>query len=201
MIVSVHGRNLEVRIHNSMHAHRQTLSGENLNKIAVTLRRLPHQHLGALARVEIRQRARAGGSTNQIGGRNRRIPPEQSSIPREERSYFIVLDIDSFESSWNNKPNGLLYTLLHEVGHVADWSTGAFEWIQNNDRPGYNAICNRVHNGKTENNQEKFADAYADLFFYQGEPRGNVRSVEAVWGTPLFDGLRSEIMIQNSAIA
>lgn len=177
-----------------MRRHRLELSSDNLHNIAHTLRRIPYQHLGSLEWIEIRQRPRAGGSTNQVGGSN-------SCIPRSDRRYLVVLEIDCFVSPWNTRSNGLNYTLLYEMGHVVDWATGSFEWIRQDDRAGYQAIVSRSHNGVTSGNQEKFADAYADFFYYRGQERGESRTCQAVWDSPCFDGLRERYMMSSAAIA
>ncbi len=193
MFAHAHGYRIEVRIHRSMDRHGEELSDANLRKIEQTLRAIPYQHLAGLSRIEIRQRDRAGGSTNPDG-------PTHGGVPRSGH-YFVVLDIDAFDSSWNNTGNGLLYTLLHEMGHVVDWHTRSFEWIGRNDREGYRAIVARTHRGVTQHNQEKFADAYADYFFYRGTARGWTRSVQAVYDSPCFDGLRRSSRSQGVAIA
>lgn len=194
MFAHAHGRSIEVRSHPSMRRHRLELSSENLRQIAYTLRRVPARHLDPLTRIEIRQRPRAGGSTNMAGGTTR-------STPRADRRYFVVLDIDCFDSPWNNRANGLNYTLLHEMGHVVDWATGSFTWIRQNDPEGYRAITARSHSGVTTGDQEKFADAYADLLYYRGEDRAETRSCQAVWDSPCFDGLRERHMMSGAAIA
>lgn len=194
MFAHAHGRSIEVRSHPSLRRNRLELSSDNLYQISRTLRRIPNRHLDQLNRIEIRQRPRAGGSTNQVGGSNDRIP-------RSDRRYFVVLDIDCFASPWNTSSNGLNYTLLHEMGHVVDWATGSFVWIRQNDPEGYRAIVARSHSGVTTGNQEKFADAYADLFYYRGQARSETRSCQAVWDSPCFEGLRERYMMSNAAIA
>jgi hypothetical protein len=151
--VLVHGVRIEVRAHRSLQRNNLELTKIQLHRIETTLQVLPAHHLTPLARIEIRQRAGAGGSANAM--------PEGAAGP----THFVVLDIDTFVSPWNNTDNGLLYTLLHEMGHVVDWSYRAFPYIRRHDRPGYDAICERVHHGRTQNQQEKFADTYADIHF------------------------------------
>lgn len=177
-----------------MRRHRLELSSDNLHNIAHTLRCIPYQHLGSLDWIEIRQRPRAGGSTNQVGGSN-------TNIPRSDRRYLVVLDIDCFVSPWNTRSNGLNYTLLYEMGHVVGWATGSFEWIRQDDRAGYQAIVSRSHNGVTSGNQEKFADAYADFFYCRGQDRGETRACQAVWDSPCSDGLREQNRMSGTAVA
>lgn len=59
----------------------------------------------------------------------------------------------------------------------------------------------RNHNGVTSGNQEKFADAYADFFYYRGQERGESRTCQAVWDSPCFDGLRERYIMSSAAIA
>ncbi|MEP3346142.1 MAG: hypothetical protein ABJN34_00785 [Litoreibacter sp.] len=151
--VFVHGVRIEVRAHRSLQRNNLELTKMQLHRIETTLQVLPAHHLSPLARIEVRQRAGAGGSANSM--------PDGSIGP----THFVVLDIDTFVSPWNNTDNGLLYTLLHEMGHVVDWSHRAFTYIRQHDRAGYDAICRRIHHGRTQNQQEKFADSYADIHF------------------------------------
>lgn len=164
--IFVGGTRIEVREHRSLGWNRCTLTRDHLRRIETTLCAIPPYHASLPTRIEIRQRANAGGSAN--------------AMPDSPR-FFVVLDFDCFISSWNTGPNGLIYTLLHEMGHVVDWTYRAFPKIHRNDPAGYEAICERTHRGRTQHDQEKFADAYADLH-YPGA-RGARRwpgSIEAV---------------------
>ena len=174
--VFVHGARVEVRAHRSLQRNNLELTKMQLHRIETTLAVLPHHHVSKVARIEIRQRAGAGGSANAM--------PEGSTGP----THYVVLDIDTFVSPWNCTDNGLLYTLLHEMGHVVDWSFGAFPGIRRNDRPGYNIICERVHHGRTQNQQEKFADTYADIHFPGASgARRWPASLEVVRNCPIWD--------------
>lgn len=151
--IFVHGSPVEIRAHRSLQRHNLELTKAQFGAMERTLSVLPSHHVTKLARIEIRQRAGAGGSANAM--------PDGTTGP----THFVVLDIDTFLSPWNNTGNRLLYTLLHEMGHVVDWSFGAFRQIRQTDRAGYDIICERVHHGRTQNQQEKFADSYADIHF------------------------------------
>lgn len=148
--VFVSGNRIEVREHPSLARRGLTLTPDHLRRIQMTLGVIPEYHAKLPSRIEIRQRAGAGGSAN--------------AMPNSPR-FFVVLDYDTFRSSWNTRQDGLLYTLLHEMGHVVDWTYGAFPNIRRNDPAGYDAICERVHRGRTQHDQEKFADAYADIHY------------------------------------
>ena len=160
-----------------------------------TLSILPQQHLRGLQYIEIRDRRDyAGGSTNVA----------RYSWPTTEpgrRQYWVMLHIDSFEPgrrAINNRPGGLHYTLLHEMGHVVDWSTGAFRWIQQHDRAGYLLIRSRSHTGAiTTHEQEKFADTYADLFFYPQGDRLRDDCIRVILNSPAFTGLPAYTRLPN----
>ncbi|PTX55994.1 hypothetical protein C8N43_0643 [Litoreibacter ponti] len=156
MQLTAHGRVLPLRSHPSMERRGLSITRAQRLRLENTLCSLPAHHVSGLSYVELRQRAGSGGSTNALPGR--------TSGP----GYSIVLDYDSFSRRINQTTLDLNYTLLHEMGHVVDWTNHAFSWMQLNDRPGYDAICARVHRhapGGTNNDQEKFADAYADFHF------------------------------------
>lgn len=154
MNLFVHGRLFELRLHRSLERNDLSVTKDQCGKIQRSLSAVPPEHLTGLQYVEIRQREGAGGSSN----------PLHCEDTSTGDQYFIVLDIDCFSKPWNNRPHGLLYTLLHEMGHVRDWRTRAFDWVRRNDRDGYSAIIARTHRGRTQHNQEKFADCYADIF-------------------------------------
>lgn len=181
---------------------RFTVNNDMITRLENTLRILPAQHLRTLQYIEIRDRQLddgaeyAGGSTNEA----RTTSPD---TPPGTRNYWIMLDIDSFDPrhrAINNTDNGLHYTLLHEMGHVVDWSTRAFRWMRRHRRTsGYHRVMGRTHNSRlTNGGQEKFADAYADLFFY---PRGlNGRrdlTVEAILRSPAFTTLPNYTQLPN----
>jgi hypothetical protein len=111
-----------------------------------------------------------------------------------------MLDIDSFDPKRrpiNNYPGGLHYTLLHEMGHVVDWFTDSFEWIRRHNPAGYRLIIRRHHVGATMGHQEKFADTYADLFFY---PQGNQlrdNCIRVILDSPAFTSLSSYTRLPN----
>lgn len=174
--VFVHGLPIEIRAHRSLQRNRLELTKEQFRRIALTLGVLPAHHVASVARIEIRQRAGAGGSANAM--------PDGVTGP----THYVVLDIDCFASAWNNTENGLIYTLLHEMGHVVDWSNRAFPWIRRNDRAGYDIICQRVHHGRTQNQQEKFADSYADIHFPGASgARRWPQSLEVVRRCPIWE--------------
>ncbi|WP_103654342.1 hypothetical protein [Agarilytica rhodophyticola] len=161
-----------------------------------TLQAIPGAHLDCLQYIQIRDRNDyAGGSTN----RARNIWP---TTRPGSRNYWIMLDIDSFDPVQrpiNNRPNGLHYTLLHEIGHVVDWSTNNFRWIRRNDRVGYHLINARHHSSRfTNHSQEKFADTYADLFFYpRGRNQQRDRCIEVILNSPAFTDLLSFVRLPN----
>jgi hypothetical protein len=172
-----------------------TIDLSRRQRLERTLSILPQQHLRGLQYIEIRDRVDyAGGGTNVA----RHSWP--TTAPGR-RQYWVMLDIDSFSPerrAINNRPDGLHYTLLHEMGHVVDWSTGAFRWIRQHDRAGYRLIASRSHTGRlTTGEQEKFADTYADLFFY---PQGNgLRDdcIRVILNSPAFTGLPPYTRLPN----
>lgn len=159
-----------------------------------TLSILPPQHLHGLRYIEIRDRPNyEGGSTNIASD----VWP---TTPNGRSNYWVMLDIDSFDPRLrpiNNYPNGLHYTLLHEMGHVVDWFTGSFSWIRRNNRAGYQALVRRHHTGHTMGHQEKFADTYADLFFYPQGNRQRDECVRVILNSPAFSGLPSYTRLPN----
>ncbi len=172
------------------------INGEMKARLERTLQVLPSEHLRTLRYIEIRDRDEyAGGSTNRAS----HVCPTTLT---GRHNYWIMLDIDSFdplERRINNHPGGLHYTLLHEVGHVVDWATDAFSWIRRNNREGYNLITARNHTSRFTNHaQEKFADTYADLFFYERrENQQRDRCVEAILGSPAFTNLPLFVRLPN----
>lgn len=185
MEITAHNRTIEVR--------GLPITESNRLRLQNTLRAIPAIHIRSLTYINIRDRQNsdgseyAGGSTNATVRNVFRLPPG-------ERRFWIMIDIDSFDPRQreiNNRENGLHYTLLHEIGHVVDWSFGAFRWIRRHDVVGYREIRRRVHRGSiTTGDQEKFADVYADFFFYTESERPMDRAMEAVLGSPAFDSLR-----------
>ena len=189
MFLQAHGGRFELRTRSF------TIDDQMKARLERTLEVVPGDHLRYLQYIEIRDREDyAGGSTN----------PARDTWPTTEpgiRNYWIMLDIDSFDPNQraiNNQPNGLHYTLLHELGHVADSTTRSFEWIRRHDREGYHILISRSHSGRfTTGDREKFADTYADLFFY---PRGNRqrdRCIEVILNSPAFTRLPRFVRLPN----
>lgn len=169
------------------------LTEDQRDRLELTLRLLPAAHLRALTRIVIRdrqvvdedtgeRREYAGGSTNAVQEGWRRMAPG-------ERQFWIMIDIDSFDPhqrAINARPGRKHYTLLHEIGHLVDWSFGAFRWIQAHDPAGYAAIARAPHRGITPGAQERFADAYADLWFYPPERTRDDPRIQAILRSPAF---------------
>lgn len=172
-----------------------TIEPSDKQRLERTLSILPQQHLRGLQYIEIRDRSDyAGGSTNVASH------PWPTNGPGQ-RQYWVMLDIDSFDPRQrqiNTRPGGLHYTLLHEMGHVVDWSTGAFEWIRRHDHAGYRLIASRSHSSRfTTGAQERFADTYADLFFYPQGNRLRDDRIRAILNSPAFTSLPSYTRLPN----
>ena len=159
-----------------------------------TLSILPPQHLHGLQYIEIRDRQNyEGGSTNVASD-------TWPTTPASRSNYWVMLDIDSFDPRFrpiNNYPNGLHYTLLHEMGHVVDWFTDSFRWIRQHDRTGHRLLTRRHHTGRTSGQQEKFADTYADLFFYPQGIQERDACVRVILNSPAFSSLPSYTRLPN----
>lgn len=178
MYLNVPGRRVEFR------TGRFTIDRADRERLERTLSILPEPHLRGLRYIEIRDRPDyAGGSTN--------------VTPR----YWVMLDIDSFDPRQreiNNRPGGLHYTLLHEMGHVVDSSYRAFQWIQRHDRAGYRLIASRSHSGRiTTGARERFANTYADLFFYPQGDRLRDDCIRVILDSPAFTSLPSHTRLPN----
>ena len=172
-----------------------TIERAHQERLERTLSILPSQHLRGLQYIEIRDRPNyAGGSTNVCS-------QAWPTTPQGQSQYWVMLDFDSFDPQRrriNNQPGGLHYTLLHEMGHVVDWTTGSFTWIRQNDRQGYRLIASRPHSGITGGAQERFADTYADLFFYPPGDRVRDECIRVILNSPAFSGLPSWTRLPNA---
>lgn len=189
MFLRAHGGMIEFR------PGRFDINDEMKARLERTLEVLPEEHLRYMQYIGIRDRVDyAGGSTN-------RTDDVWPTTEPERHNYWIMLDIDSFdpqEREINCRPGGLHYTLLHEVGHIADWSTRSFDWIRRNDQEGYVLLSARSHASRFTNNpQEKFADTYADLFFYQRGNRQRDHRIEVILGSPAFTRLPRFVRLPN----
>lgn len=177
------------------------LTTEQTDRIARTLNQVPPEHLRSLQYLSFRDRDApvldehrhptgemrpyAGGSTSSVSRGWQALEPG-------ERRFLIVIDIDSFSPLHrpiNCQPGGLHYTLLHELGHLVDWSYAAFAWIQANDPAGFATIAARAHTGITRGAQERFADVYADMVFYPESQRATNDAMRSVLASPAFTAL------------
>lgn len=187
MYLRVSGGEVELRV------DRFTIDPQQIRRLERTLSILPQQHLSGLRYIRIRDRANyAGGSTN--------VARDPGAVTPGNRQYWVMLDIDSFDPrqrAINNRPDGLHYTLLHEMGHVVDWTTRAFRWIRQHDRSGYELLTRRHHAGVTTGQQEKFADTYADLFYYPQGNRLRDDCIRVILNSPAFTSLPSCVQLPN----
>jgi hypothetical protein len=106
-----------------------------------------------------------------------------------------MLDVDSFDPRQreisNRPPDFFHYTLLHELGHVVDFGSGALRGLRRADRPSYRAVVTppRAHRGITQGVGEHFADLYADYFFYSEAERPTAERMDALLRSPAFAGI------------
>ena len=187
-----------VTSHRSVEVRGLDLTHTQIARLQRTLQLLPPPHLRGLRYIRIRDRADyEGGSTNPTQRGWRRQEPD-------ERRFWVMIDIDSFDPRHrpiNNRPNGYHYTLLHEMGHVVDWSFNAMNWIRRHDRAGYQAMLAHPHSGITQGAFEHFADAYADFFFYPEAERQLDRRMEALMACPAWTELDTPALRQDWAVA
>lgn len=155
----------------------RTITEPQKDRLERTLFLLPSIHFRGLRHIAIRDRdvvdEETGARRPYAGGSTNAMRSDWADQAPGARRFWIMIDIDSFSPRHrriNNHPGGYHYTLLHEMGHVADWSFAAFRTMRTEDPDGFRAISRRSHVGITRGAQEKFADAYADFFFY---PLGN----------------------------
>ena len=191
MAIQAGGRNIDVR--------GIALDDDQTQRLQRTLMLLPPSHLRALTHIAIRDRnVRERDSAGQVtertfaGGSTNSPTRRWSELDPGLRQFWVMLDIDSFSPihrSINCQAGGYHYTLLHEMGHVVDWSFSAFSWIRTNDRAGYDVIARRSHTGITHGDQERFADVYADLMFYRVSQRATTAAMQAVMASPPFQNL------------
>src|SRR5262245_61506324 len=133
---------------------------EYQDRIIYTLGYLPVEHLRLLHHVTIRDREDyAGGSTNYV------------SSGHPSSGLWVMIDIDSFDPrqrAINNRPPEFLhYTLLHEMGHVVEYTHSAMRYVRQRDSAGYHAMMAHPHRGGGPGGDtEHWADTYADYFFY-----------------------------------
>lgn len=150
----------------SLRDRESRLSDGNKRKIRNTLDCLPIAHLnlfGENGHIEGKNIIGAHGNEVRGGGNNPNIP-------------FINLSYACFDSPFNSRGH-LLYTLLHEMGHVVDKSINptCMRVLSRNFTRGYIAMLSRYHGGGTQGHSEHYADIYADYFFNEiGEIRYNV---------------------------
>lgn len=177
-----------------LRTQRFTIDLQMKARLQRTLSILPPQHLNGLQYIEIRDiRNYEGGSTNVTSH-------SWPTTPSGRHDYWVMLDIDSFDPSRrliNNYPNGLHYTLLHEMGHVVDWFTDSFRWIRRHDPTGYQLIIQRHHTGATMGDPEKFADTYADLFFHPQGNQSRDNCIRVILNSPAFTSLPSYTRLPN----
>ena len=88
-----------------------------------------------------------------------------------------------FSSAWNQ--GAYNQTLLHECGHIIDWTYHCTTYLRQHDRAGYDALLGHAHSGRTQGAGEHFADAYKDYFI------GRIDSARrnALLHSPAFVGL------------
>lgn len=115
-----------------------------------TLNLLPPSHLRTLPRIVVGDQPRQGGGA---------VPSDRPGGP------LIRMNADRYNASFNRP---YLDTLLHEIGHIIDWSNGLIRSFY--QQPAY-LPCLRLfrrraplHRGATSGEQEIFADAYSGLF-------------------------------------
>jgi hypothetical protein len=178
-----------------------TLTQDQQDRISRTLNRVPAAHLRSLQYLSFRDRdvrvrdaagAYTGETREYAGGSTSSLDRGWQAMDPAARRFMIMLDIDSFDPAQraiNARVGGLHYTLLHELGHLVDWSYSAFDWIRRNDPEGFAAIAQRDHSGITHGAQERFADVYADLIFYSEGQRPTNRAMQAVLASPAFSSV------------
>ncbi|RMG27966.1 MAG: hypothetical protein D6730_06145 [Bacteroidetes bacterium] len=123
------------------------VSESQIRQLVITLRLLPVNHLRHIPLITVGNRPPAGG-----GG---------SAHPGMPGGPYIRLNRNIFQSPWNRGTYN--YTLLHEVGHVIDWTYNSMSRMRRDDRAGYQALLAHTHRGRTQGPGEHFADAYADF--------------------------------------
>ncbi|AUC54086.1 hypothetical protein CDO87_13280 [Sagittula sp. P11] len=169
------------------------ITAEQQERLSHTLRCVPADHLRSLQRIVIRDRQvrdeRSGEMREYAGGSTNAAQRGWRDLSPHQRRFWIMLDIDSFDPRQrpiNNRPGGKHYTLLHELGHLVDWSYGALSWIMRNDPEGFRLLARQPHTGITQGTQERFADAYADLYFHPPERTRDDPRIRCILQSPPF---------------
>jgi hypothetical protein len=121
----------------------------NIRQFVTSLARLPVRHLQIMPRIEVG--SRPFGSSG--GG---------SSLSGQPGAPFIRVNRNCFTSSWNRGRYN--YTLLHECGHIVDWTFHCMAIMNRRDRAGFDALMAHPHRGTTDGPGDHYADAYADYF-------------------------------------
>ena len=127
------------------------VSEAQITQLVQSLNRLPDEHLRRLPTITIKYFAEYAGG----GSRLDRDEPENS---------FIRISHRCFQSSWNQPLTEPNQTLLHEVGHIIDWTYGCMGYLRHNHREEYRALQAHPHSGRTQGAGEHYADAYKDYF-------------------------------------
>ena len=136
-----------------------------------TLERLWVHHLKILPPITVGDRPHRGG-----GG------AAHSGMPGGP---YIRLNRSCFQSSWNQ--HGYNYTLLHEVGHIIDWTFDCIQHMRREDNQGFRVLLAHPHSGATQGWSEHYADAVAD--WYAGHPMSEARRHAILFSRGFFGPL------------
>jgi hypothetical protein len=132
--------------------------GQQMQQLRDTLALIPPAHLVRLPTITVGHRPSRGG-----GGAANSIMPGGP---------FIRLNVKCFDprtSPWNRLYN---YTLLHEAGHIIDWSYNAMTLLRTANPEGFRALMGHPHRGATQGPSEHYADGYADYLLPTGRISG-----------------------------
>jgi len=128
-----------------------------MEALTSTLERLWVHHIQIVPPVTVGDRPARGG-----GG------AAHSGMPGGP---YIRLNRTCFQSAWNL--HGYNYTLLHEVGHIVDWTFNCMQRMRREDNRGFRALIAHPHSGATQGWSEHYADGLAD--WYARKPMSDAR--------------------------